>query len=293
MRWAIDEVDDRLGSERHTRPNVHDRLDDLEQWSRQTLQLLGARSIDSGDEPVGRVEDLEPHAAAFLNWAAGPTGYAAQAGVWFNPPVPVEHGAGAVGLLLVNERVVEQPFVFAAISGLQAPARILDVGGSESTVALSLASMGHDVLVVDPRGYPARHPGLRVLPQRLDELDKDERDFDAVLALSSVEHFGIGSYGQPSAEERLDLAGVQEMRLRTRPGGLLVLTVPLGEPAVDDFQRVYDVGGVRELLAAWEEIELSAAWRIDRLTWVRGSPDRPQGDAGVAMALARAPRRDA
>ena len=45
VEWAINAVDDRLGSERDTRPGVHARLDDLENWSRQTLAALGHQAV--------------------------------------------------------------------------------------------------------------------------------------------------------------------------------------------------------------------------------------------------------
>ena len=59
--------------------------------------------------------------------------------------------------------------------------------------------LGHDVTVVDPRGYPLAHPRLRAAACRLDELDGldglDLPPFDAAVALSAIEHFGLDGYG--------------------------------------------------------------------------------------------------
>jgi hypothetical protein len=286
VRMTVHEIDARLGSEHLARPTIHDRLDDLDRMGRDMLAGLGWRDVP---QPGGELSELDAPRAAYLNWAGGPDGYAAQAGVWFNPPVPVHHTAGGVELLLVNERIVEQPFVFGAIaSAFATPARILDVGGSESTVGLSLATLGHDVTIVDPRAQPLRHGNLSHAACRLDELPADGEPFDAAVVLSAVEHFGLEHYGVGGADDRLDLAAMRTLRELVRPGGLLVLTVPFAEQAsVDDFQRVYDEAGLAELLRGWAIETSLRAGRVDRLTWALGEPSRERH--GVALTTARRP----
>ncbi len=285
VRMTVAEIDARLGSENLARPTIHDRLDDLDRMGREMLAGLGWRAVP---EPGGALNQLDAPRAAFLNWATGPDGYASQAGMWFNPPVPIDHKAGAVGPLLVNERIVEQPFVFGALARLPSGARILDVGGSESTVGLSLATLGHRVTVVDPRAHPLRHPNLDHAACTLDELPVPAQPFDAAVALSAVEHFGLEHYGRTAAHERLDLAALARLRELVAPGGVLVLTAPFGEQAtVDDFQRVYDEEGLSELLRGWDVRRSLRAGRIDRLTWQLGAPSRERH--GVALVSARRP----
>jgi hypothetical protein len=274
--WAISLLDDRLGRRAVT---VHDRFDDVERIARATLQASGWEEA-KGAELGASLDALSPAQAAYLNWVAGPDGYAAQAGMWFNPPVPVEHHAGAVGVLLVNERIVEQPWVFAALPP-QPPLRVLDVGGSESTVALSLATLGHSVDVVDPRGYPLTHPNLRGHACRLDELGGDEH-WDVAVALSSVEHFGLEHYGQHGSDTRADVAAIAQLRgLADR----LVLTVPFGPKAeIAGFERIYDEPGLAELLDGWDVQERLVVQRVDQRAWERC--EQPAGRA-VAMVIAQ------
>jgi hypothetical protein len=222
--------------------------------------------------------------------------------------VPVHHDAGGVEVLLVNERIVEQPFVFRALASLPEDARIIDVGGSESTVGLSLATLGHRVTVVDPRPYPLRHQNLTHAACRLDELPDPVARFDAAVVLSAVEHFGLEHYDSASlldetsaakntarprdglewSDARADLAALARLRELVAPGGLLVLTVPFAEhAAVDDFQRVYDEAGLRELLAGWDVRTSLRFGRIDRLTWQLGEPSRERH--GVALVIALRP----
>jgi hypothetical protein len=281
---TVHEVDARLGSENLARPTIHDRLDDLDRMGRDLLAGLGWRDVP---DPGGTLERLDAPRAAYLNWATGPHGYASQAGLWFNPPVPVQHNAGGVEVLLVNERIVEHPFVFGALAGLPEGARILDVGGSESTVGLSLASLGHRVTVVDPRPHPLRHPHLTHAACRLDELREPVPGarFDAAVVLSAVEHFGLEHYGVAWSDPRADIDALARLRDLVAPGGLLVLTVPFAEHAtVDDFQRVYDEAGLRELLDGWDLRTSLRAGRIDRLTWELGAPSRERH--GVALVVA-------
>jgi len=287
VEMTVHEIDARLGSENLARPTIHDRLDDLDRMGRDMLAGLGWRDVPA---PGSAPAQLDAPRAEYLNWANGPEGYASQAGLWFNPPVPVHHGPGTVEVLLVNERIVEQPFVFGAIARAfdGERARILDVGGSESTVGLSLATLGHDVTVVDPRAHPLAHRNLTHAACRLDELPGDATGFDAAVVLSAVEHFGLEHYEVGGTDaERLDLAAMRTLRERVRPGGLLVLTVPFAERAsVDGFQRVYDEAGLAELLRGWTVQTSLRAGRVDRLTWELGAPSRERH--GVALVTATA-----
>lgn len=286
VRMTVHEIDARLGSGNLARPTIHDRLDDLDRLGRDMLAGLGWRDVP---EPGGTLAQLDAPRAEYLNWATGPDGYASQAGLWFNPPVPVHHRAGAVEPLLVNERVVEHPFVFGALAALPGGARILDVGGGESTVGLSLATLGHRVTVADPRPHPLAHPNLTHAACRLDELPAPapaER-FDAAVVLSAVEHFGLEHYGLEWDDPRADVAALARLRELVAPGGLLVLTVPFGERAsIDGFQRVYDEAGLRGLLRGWEVRTSLRVGRTDRLTWELDKPSRERHGVALVTAVA-------
>ncbi len=274
--WLDSLVADRLGRAPVT---VHDRLADLDRLARAQLQGLGFLELAGGAGPGRKLTALTAPVASALNWAEGPEGYAAQAGLWFNPPVPVEHGAGGVEVLLVNERIVEQPWVVAQV-GLE-PRRVLDLGGAESTVALSLATLGHDVTVVDPRGYPVAHPNLTVAAERLE--DHHAAPYDIAVALSAVEHFGLGHYAgaEGSRDDHAALAQLRDLAPR------LILTVPFAATAsADDFQRVYDLAALDALLAGWRVEERLAAWQVERTQWRLGTCEEPLGERGVALVVA-------
>jgi hypothetical protein len=267
LHSSLQRISDDLTTEQEGVAALHDRIDELQ-------ERLGER----------------PDVAGVLHHAEGPEGPAAQAGLWFNPPVPVAYRNGDVDVLLVNERIVEIPFSFAELlAHLPPPARVIDVGGAESTVALSLASLDYDVTVVDPRGYSLEHPRLAVVEDALESADLPERGFDAALCLSSVEHFGLAHYLGEGSEGRKDLDALARLRSLVVTGGRLVLTVPLGKPMVNELERVYDLGGLHELLDGWHIDRLDAVWRRDSRTWEAGSPEDTSAERGVALVSARNP----
>ena len=90
--------------------------------------------LPGNDVPISQLDAPRAH---FANYVQSHRGFAAQAGLWINHPVQTAHVAGDVRVDNVNERIVEVPFVFASLNGLPAGSRVLDVGGMESSVALS------------------------------------------------------------------------------------------------------------------------------------------------------------
>jgi hypothetical protein len=218
------------------------------------------------------VSSLSPEIARLLNFAESHLGFRAQKGLWFNPPVSVEYREGTVTVAAVNERIAEVPYVFRALHGLPPASRVLDVGSAESTVALSLASLGFTVTALDTRPYPLVHPLLRSVPQPLEDWEGDGEPYDAVVCLSSIEHFGLRAYGQESASRDADLTALRKLRGMVREGGRLVLTVPYGVARVEQEQRIYDRDGLLRLVRGWEVADLTIVEQRDDVTWAVMDP---------------------
>ncbi|MGI8728815.1 MAG: DUF268 domain-containing protein [Solirubrobacteraceae bacterium] len=235
----------------------------------------------------GRLEDLDGAAAALVNHALSHVGFAAQAELWMNPPLVVEHSQGAVRLASVNERAVEIPFTMRALGRVPLGSKILDFGSSESPIALELASMGYEVTALDVRRYPFAHPNLVSVATRLEDWDTPEpQSFDAVLSVSTVEHVGLGWYGEELGGADADLRAIERLGELLVPGGLLVLTAPYGTASVGSKQRRYDRAGIDALLAGFEILEHHVVEQVDDVTWVR--VDESSGCA-VALVVARTP----
>lgn len=238
------------------------------------------------------VDELDTGTANFLNYASGHRGFAAQRGFWFNPPISLSYEAGSVRPADANERIVELPYVYRALGRGEPGSSVLDVGAAESTLAFSLASLGYNLTAVDLHPYPLSHPQLRSVQADILEWETTER-FDIVLCISTLEHIGLGVYGDEpaSAVASADRSAVERLRELTTPGGIMVLTVPFGAASADKTQRAYDRAGLERLIEAWTVEDLTIVRREDSLTWrvADENGSGSDGDRHVALVTARRP----
>jgi SAM-dependent methyltransferase len=268
-------------------------LDEVRQVGDETLELV--RKIPNPDDAITayverlserKVEELDPAVANLLNHAESHRGFAAQRNLWFNSPISLSYEDGEVWVGAVNERIVELPYVLRALAGVPQGATVLDVGATESVVALLLASLGYEVTALDPRPYPLTHPGLEVVAAEVQDW-KPERVFDAVVCLSTIEHIGLGAYGELEGAERADLLAMRQIRASTAPGGVLLLTTPFGEATTDSFTRVYDQADLDELLEGWSVEDFTIVRRENSTTWLIDE-DPSIGDGAERVALVTA-----
>lgn len=186
---------------------------------------------------------------------------------FFNVPMRFEAGR----LRAVNERIVEQAFVVSEL-GLPGdpPARILDFGCARSWMALTLASLGFRVVGVDLRDYPFSHPNLEV--RRANIIDFADETFDVVVSLSTIEHVGLGVYDRRVQNDDLHqvLRKVHELLV---PTGRFVVTLPVGRPSVDEFERSFSPGQLRETMAEAGFAPLRSRYfrRVHGLHWIPAS----------------------
>lgn len=290
LQKIMDRVDERIQQQTEF---VDEGLSAILEGQREMSERIEAIGPDYLIPALDRrsVDDLRWTTAEFLNWANGAEGYAAQSGLWTNPPVQLAHDVGRVGVLTVNERIVEYPYAFRQLASLPAGSSILDVGGSESTLALSLASLAMRVTVVDPRGYPFTHPHITLADVAL-EAFRPSAQFDAAIAISSIEHFGLGAYGEPAGlDPRPDLTAMRALRDHVRTDGLLILTVPHAGASrtVTAMHRLYDDAALDDLLEGWTVEDRRVVWRHGDTVWDAARPVAP----GVAVALVTARNRGA
>jgi hypothetical protein len=226
-----------------------------------------------------------PEVVQFLNWVFSFDGPIAERSLLMNHPLTVLFDQDGPRLFEVNERIVEVPFVFNACGSLPSGSRVIDVGSSESTIALSLAAQGMSVTALDPRRYPFTHPNLTVVAAEVEQYTPPE-PVSMVVAVSAIEHFGLGHYVDradrtaPDADHR----ALHTFREWLLPGGSVVLTVPTGRASTDDFQRVYDADRLKRLVDGWSVVRFELAARTSDVTWER--TDSIEDDVrGVAMLV--------
>src|SRR5665213_121677 len=77
---------------------------------------------------------------------------------------------------------------------------------------------------------------------------------DVVTIISTLEHVGLGRWGDPLDVDG-DIKAMREARRILRPGGHVVLTVPYGYPTVVfNLHRIYDQGRINKLSEGFEMV---------------------------------------
>jgi Methyltransferase domain len=235
LRAALDGMTGEIAT---VRSDITQLRSDLEHTRRELL-----RSVDTGE------------------------GAKARAGLYFNEPVMVDYDErGQAYWAATSERIVERAWLFRESGALPPGCRILDVGCSESLISFELASAGFKVVGVDIRDYPLHHPNLQFLRADICDTGLQGCSFDAVVALSTVEHIGLGFYGDTYAESTLHSA-MKAMLELLRPGAPMLLTVPFGRPALTPQHRIFDSESLRLLLHGFGIEKLEFAIRLDLRTW--------------------------
>ena len=274
LRDQLAALDDQIATLRDQQTALRDQQSTLH----DLVARLGERSFEdyyqlrlaqAVDLPL---EKLDSSLAQAINSAMDHRGFSAQAGLWFNPPVVVELTAGRAVAATVTERIVEVPFAMAALSRVDRGARILDIGSAESTFPLSAASLGYKVTAVDPRPLAYSHPNLESHASLLEEWDASPEPFAAAFVISTIEHVGLGAYGEraygsPEHGAGADAAFLGRVRELLSPEGLMILTAPYGKRDVTELERIYDEESMNKLLSDWEVLERQIVARRDALTW--------------------------
>lgn len=205
------------------------------------------------------------------------------------PTGSMSHRPYGDGLECINERIVEHAYALRAIASLTPGARVLVVGATESSLSLSLASIGFQVTAVDPRPYPHSHPNLTKVIGGVESIEYAEL-YDAILCLSTLQHIGVSLGESPRAGDA-DLDATRRMRELARPQALLVLAVPYGsQNALARDSRVYDDERLSLVLEGWRVENREVALCLGPTTWILEDPKAPGPDAAqrVAMVTARA-----
>lgn len=154
---------------------------------------------------------------------------------------------------IINERIIEIPFVLTELSNVAPASRILDLGCMESMLPLFMAAAGYQVTGFDFREYPYRVPNFSFVQGDILNLPFPDHEFDAVTCVSTIEHVGIGFYRDPTSEKNApDAKGIAQARRVLKRRGLFLLTVPFGKPHENNQQRVYDKLGIDRLLYGFD-----------------------------------------
>jgi SAM-dependent methyltransferase len=228
-------------------------LEDAELALREAMQTLEKSLLSYADHESDQpLDNLEEAFRRRVNQELGGEGQIGRAGLWFEPPVHVQFDRDGPRIRRVSARILEQIFVHAHLP--RPPARLLEFGCGRSTNAIEMASLGFQVLGVDARPMPLRHPNFTMIQTQLAELPFEDESFDAAVALSTGEHTGLGWYTSEASGTSEEQAVAEVFRVLKR-GGRLLLTVPFGGQSAAPGQRSYNRVQLDRLLHAFHVVE--------------------------------------
>lgn len=158
---------------------------------------------------------------------------------------------------LAGDRDIEYRFVDLAIPAGNGRAA-LDVGsGGVSRVIDTLNRQGWGTTALDYQ--PMNVPAKTIIG---DVLTVELPTFDLIVACSTLEHIGLaGRYGVTDMVKDGDLQAMRRLYAALNPGGLLILTLPVGRDHVHaPMHRVYGGDRLDTLLYGFEVLS-SMFWR--------------------------------
>lgn len=187
---------------------------------------------------------------------------------------------------LAGDRDIEWSWVSSEItSGL---GEALDFGPGTSFLGLIAAQRGFKVTAVDLRlvKWHYTHPRLEFIHGDILKLPLPTNHFDLIINCSTVEHVGLaGRYGE--SENRLDgdIQAMARLKRLMKPGGIMLVTVPVGQDAVfPPLHRVYRTQRLPRLLEGYA-IEKETFWVKDNQNrWVLAERDTALNFKAVAAS---------
>lgn len=151
-----------------------------------------------------------------------------------------------------TDRYIEYPFVIRNLPKL--PAKVLDVGCAGSFFPLLLASFGYETYGIDIREYTIinkiKFDNFRFIKEDIRKTSFSDNYFDALAAVSTVEHIGLSGRHGSDEDPDGDKNAFSEMKRILKPKGIILLTVPYGQAQViRPYHRIYDRNQLNRLIS--------------------------------------------
>lgn len=203
----------------------------------------------------------------------------------------------------ITDRVYEYAFILRHLIG-KPKGRIIDLGVVSGICYLPtvLTQMGFEYHGIDMRPFSLEWPGYihHVCNVLKENLPFSDNSIDYAISVSTIEHVGIGAYGDAERDEQGDRLAIKEMARVLKPAGSLLVTVPFAaEYSVRPHQRTYNYERLKWLFdqpqLTLEEIEF---WKLaprqngnifTRIsTEEANSTKNEKGDATLVIAMVKA-----
>lgn len=130
---------------------------------------------------------------------------------------------------------------------------LLIIGSEEPCYEAVAISRGASVTMVEYQKVISESSLLKTMT--VDEFNSDSNLYDGAISISSVEHSGLGRYGDPLDPDG-DLKSMSVLRDKLKPGSLCFLAVPIGRDQILwNAHRVYGRNRLPLLIDGFELID--------------------------------------
>lgn len=145
--------------------------------------------------------------------------------------------------------------------------RHFDIGSRIDGFIAHLLAMDIDVTLIDIREFPEEVEGLHTIIDNATMLRQvPDESIESMSALCSLEHFGLGRYGDPIDPEAC-FKCFNEIQKKIKTGGDFYLSVPIGKERVEfNAHRVFYAHTILECFSSMQLIEYScvSAGKLER-----------------------------
>lgn len=135
-----------------------------------------------------------------------------------------------------------------------------DIGSRIDGLIAHLLAADIEVTMIDVREFPEKIEHLRIILDDATSLHQiADESIDSMSAMCSLEHFGLGRYGDPIDPEAC-FKCFYNIQKKLRRGGSLYLSVPIGEERVEfNAHRVFYASTIVECFSGLHLEEFSCA----------------------------------
>lgn len=135
-----------------------------------------------------------------------------------------------------------------------------DIGSRIDGFIAHLLAAGIDVTLIDIREFPAVIENLHMIVDDATNLDQIENgSIGSMSALCSLEHFGLGRYGDPVDPEAC-FKCFRNIQKKMKQGGNLYISVPVGKERVEfNAHRVFFADTIIKEFSTMKLVEFSCA----------------------------------
>lgn len=138
------------------------------------------------------------------------------------------------------------------------PANHFDIGSRLDGFISHILATGIPIKVIDVRPFPVKIPGMETIVADATMLQEIENSsIESLSALCSLEHFGLGRYGDEINPEAC-FQCFKQIQKKVKPGGKIYISVPIGKEKIQfNAHRIFYASTVIENFNECQLLEFS------------------------------------